>query len=391
VTQAPPAAPTGRPIDVIEVSGRLDPVVAEFVSRTIRRAEASGGEVVVIQLDSPGSLLGGRALDALTREVARSEVPVAVWIGPSGSVALGDAARLVDAAAAAGMAPGTSVDDPAGAGGRSRPPALGPKSAMARGVVDLDSPTLGDFVVGLDGRQSGDRVLQTARALGRGQRTAAGNVRFAKLDLVEQVLHAAANPQVAYLLLLVGLLLVVFEFFTAGVGVAGGVGAAALVLAAFGLDVLPTTPLGLGLLLVGVVGFAIDVQAGAPRAWSVIGALCLLAGSLRLYGDGVSLPLLTILLVAGGYGVAMVSGMTSMLRARFATPTIGRESMVGQMGVARSAVDPDGTVTLGGAVWRARTNRATPISSGDPIRVVRIDGVLLEVEPEEGGARDAGH
>jgi membrane-bound serine protease (ClpP class) len=87
----------------------------------------------------------------------------------------------------------------------------------------------------------------------------------------------------------------------------------------------------------------------------------------------------------------MVNGMPAMVRTRFSTPTIGRQSMIGELGIAVSGVDPDGTVKVHGAPWRARTNRATPIPEGEIIRVVAIDGLLLEVEPEVGGARDAGH
>ena len=98
-------------------------------------------------------------------------------------------------------------------------------------------------------------------------------------------------------------------------------------------------------------------------------------------------------MVAGVAGTAlfMVAGMPSMIRARFSTPTIGRESMVGELGTALGAIDPDGTVEVRGAPWRARTNRATPIGAGDRIRVVSIEGLLLEVEPEQGGARPAPH
>jgi membrane-bound serine protease (ClpP class) len=83
--------------------------------------------------------------------------------------------------------------------------------------------------------------------------------------------------------------------------------------------------------------------------------------------------------------------MPAVMRARFSTPTIGRDSMLGEMGVARSAVDPDGTVEVRGAPWRARTNRATPLAIGDRLRVVGIDGLVLEVEPESGGAKDYRH
>jgi len=87
----------------------------------------------------------------------------------------------------------------------------------------------------------------------------------------------------------------------------------------------------------------------------------------------------------------VLTGMPAMVRSRFSTPTIGRQSLIGRMGVAESGVDPEGTVRVDGAPWRARTNRATPIPAGELVRVVAIDGLLLEVEPETGGAREAHH
>ena len=104
--------------------------------------------------------------------------------------------------------------------------------------------------------------------------------------------------------------------------------------------------------------------------------------------DGVSLSWITLLAGVLGMTIAMIAGMPAMVRARFSTPTIGREWMIGEEGVAATAVDPDGTVLVRDAPWRARTNRATPIPRGAKARVVAIDGVTLEVEPLEGAARD---
>jgi membrane-bound serine protease (ClpP class) len=115
------------------------------------------------------------------------------------------------------------------------------------------------------------------------------------------------------------------------------------------------------------------------------------AGSWQLFPGDLAVPWLTIVPVVAGAVMVMVAGMASMLRARFSTPTIGREAMIGRMGKATTGIAPEGTVLLDGASWRARTNRATPIPSGESVRVVAIDGLLLEVEPEVGGARDAGH
>ncbi|HYX44582.1 MAG TPA: hypothetical protein VE760_06025, partial [Acidimicrobiales bacterium] len=321
--QPAPPAPGARAVDVIAVSGRVDPVQADFVTRSLRAAERAGDEVLVIQLDSPGDLLDDDDRAALEFRLQHAAIPVAVWVGPSGSRAYGGATRLLAAAPVVGMAPGSHVgkapDGPQGEPTSIRG-SLGADAARARGAVDVVAPTLGDFIVGLDGQEVGGRVLSTARVVpedGVLRRQAAGDVRFAKLGLTERVLHAAARPSVAYLLLVVGLLLLVFEFFTAGVGLAGLTGAGCLVLAAYGLAVLPTSVLGLALIALGVFGLAIDVQAGAPRAWTVIGTGALTAGSWQLFGEGLAVPWLTVVLVVAGAVLLMVAGMASMLRARF--------------------------------------------------------------------------
>jgi membrane-bound serine protease (ClpP class) len=191
-------------------------------------------------------------------------------------------------------------------------------------------------------------------------------------------------------MLLIALALAVFEFYTAGIGVAAGTAVLFGALAAYGLGVLPTHPLAVALLGLAVFGFAIDVQAGAPRLWTGIGVAAYLAGGVWLYA-GLSVAWWVLVLMGLLVLLFFVSGMPAMVRTRFSTPTIGRDAMIGRVGVALSGVDPDGTVDVNGAPWRARTNRATPISSGDPIRVTAIDGLVLEVEPEAGGAREAHH
>lgn len=378
----PAGAQDASIVDVVEVRGRIDPVVADFIRRAITRADEAGAEVLVIQLDSPGVLIGRSDFARLVEEIRTSAVPVAVWVGPTGAEAAGATAAMLAGAGIASMAPGTKV-----AG-------LGPDDALDRGLVATTDPTLGEFVVGLDGKDVGGKVLRTARVVPEGdqlRRQQAGQVRFAKLGLTERLLHLTADPSVAYLLLMIGLLLIVFEFFTAGVGVAGVTGAVSLILSCYGLAVLPTSPVGLALIGLGVFGYAVDVQAGAPRVWTGIGAVSLAVGSWRLFPGDLSVPWWVIVLISAGAALFMLSGMTAMLRARFSTPTIGRESMIGQMGEATTGIDPEGMVDLRGGLWRARTNRATPIPAGDRVRVVAIDGLLLEVEPETGGAKDAGH
>jgi membrane-bound serine protease (ClpP class) len=357
------AAAATLPVTVIQVDGTLDPVMADFVRGTIEHADGP----VAIQLNSTRGVLADATLAALIDAINTPRFDVGVWVGPArAGRARGQAAEVFAAAHIRDVAPGAKVS-----------------ATLPEGLPR--APTLGDFLVDTMGIES-----KVVREGGRPHRQPTAPILFAKPPLVDRMLHATASPAVPYFLVLSGLLLVLLEFFTAGIGLATAAGVLALLLSAYGFGVLPTRPGGVGLLVLGVFGLGVDLQAGAPRAWTVIGAASLIAGSVTLYA-GMSVPLVAVAVMLVLVALFMGAAMPSIMRARFSTPTIGRESMLGEMGVARSAVDPDGTVEVRGAPWRARTNRATPLAVGQAVRVVGIDGLVLEVEPESGGARDYRH
>ena len=196
-----------------------------------------------------------------------------------------------------------------------------------------------------------------------GRRQPVTEVTFGGLSLVGQLMHTVASPAVAYLLFVIGLALLLFELFTAGVGIAGMVGAGSLVLGCYGLAVLPTRPLGVALLLFAMFGYGVDVQTGVPRVWTGIATVSFVVGSLVLF-DGVSISWLTLLIAFVGITLGMVAGMPTMVRSRFSTPTIGRDWMIGELGAARTDIDPDGVITLRDAPWRARDQPGHPHSQG---------------------------
>jgi membrane-bound serine protease (ClpP class) len=389
-----------RIVDVVEVSGYIDPVVADFLGDAIDKAEDDDVEALVIQLNSPGDLLPADQMEALARRIADARVPIAVWVGPSGAEATRGAARIVSEADVAGMAPGTKYgDEPQGLGAEVptalRVGTVNPQEAFERGLVQLnreEAATLGTFVAGLDGEEANGRTLDTAtftdQEEGPPDAELTVQTRLSKLPLWDRIFHTAASPALAYLFLCAGLALLVFEFFTAGVGIAGVTGAVSLVLAAYGLTVLPTSPLGLALVVLGFFGLAVDIQTGAPRVWTVIGTVAFVAGSLLLYEDGIRVGWLALVAGVAGTILLMLAGLPATVRSRFSTPTIGRASLVGEMGTAVADLRPEGTVSIRDALWPARTNRATPVAAGDRIRVVSVEGTSLEVEPEVGGARD---
>jgi len=368
-------APTGRAL-VVKVSGLLDPVLVDFVSRTIEQAEEEDAVALTLQLNSAGATVSDEDIAALTEQMQAADVPVAVWVGPSGSKALDEAAQLVYAAADSGMAPGTRITAPDGE-------TLDDDEAVEQGVVDRAAPTIGLFNVELDGFQS--RVVDGED--GRPTREPVTPTVFSQLPLPSQLAHTVSSPAVAYLLFVIGMALILFEFFTAGVGIAGIVGAVFFIGGCYGLAVLPANAWAVALLVFSMFAFAVDIQTGVPRFWTAVALVVYVVGTLQLY-DGLQLSWITLGVSFLGMAVAMIAGMPAMVRTRFATPTIGREWMIGEMGEAVADVDPDGTVRVRDALWRARVNRATPIDAGQPVRVVGISGMILEVEPEEGAARD---
>jgi membrane-bound serine protease (ClpP class) len=419
------AAPGRRGIDVVQVEGYLDAPNVSLIKDAIKESNANRSTLLIFQLNSNGAV--GEDIEPVVAMMEQSKVPIAVWVGPSGSDAKGAATILLEAADLAyvstnsGAGPGqpVRVDDPgatttrevanrlaqlAERNGRDPEGArmlaarrLGSAEAAKVGATNGVRPTLGELIVQLDGKTvttaAGDVKLSTAKVVGTGKdrrRQPNQDVVFNRLGLGASLLHRLVSPSIAYLLIVAGLALMVFEFYTASIGLAGLVGALCVIGAFVGFSHLPVHWWALGLLFLSVLGFTIDVQAGGLGPWTVIGMVSLIAGSWWLYGGASSLrPSWWVLLVVMvGFVLFMLGGMTAMIRSRFSTPTIGREGLVGEEGVAEVSVDPDGVVLIRGSRWRARTNRATPIAAGGPVRVVSVEGLVLEVEPPEGGAQD---
>jgi membrane-bound serine protease (ClpP class) len=383
----PAPAPPDGVVDVVQANGYLDPILVSFIERSLGDAERDGVKAFILQLDSPGAVVSDARLQRLVDRIHSSPLTTAVWVGPSGANAGGEAAELVAAAHYRALAPGSTL--------RAENKTLGADEAFSRQLTNVPATcerergskegcaaTVGDLVVSIP-----EVPTRQIEQDGQTRLEPAAQVRFSQLPLTDRLLHSVASPPVAYLLFVIGMALLVFELFTAGVGVAGVVGAGSFLFGCYGLAVLPTRPLGVALLVFAMFGYAVDIQTGVPRFWTGFATASFVAGSLLVY-DGVSLSWITLLAGIAGMTVAMIGGMPAMVRTRFSTPTIGREWMIGEEGSASSAIDPDGTVLVRGAPWRARTNRATPIGSGDPIRVAGIEGLVLQVEPLTGAARD---
>ncbi len=399
------AAPEG--VDVVEVNGLIDERLVDFVLEVIETTDAG---LVVLQIDSRGAVDGD--IHRLIDGVADAPRPVVVWVGPAPAVAQGGALQVMLGAAVRSAAPearlGLAVPTVAGAADdeaavSDRFPQLTDAllsshievSEPIEGVVDVVSPSIGQLIVGLDGTEvlvgGAPVVLETAVVeIEDGQEVTkpAAEVRFLKPGIVDRTLRISLQPEAAFLLLMIGLALIVFEFYAAGPGVAAAVGVASILLSGYGLAALPVNWWAVALALVGIALFVFEAQRNALGLPGLAGSGLLVAGGLLLNRGAPQIDVTwwAVLLTVAATGLFFAVALTTVARARFSTQTIGRDRLIGTRGEVESALDPEGVVVIEGSRWRARARRGAGLRPGDPIEVIGIDGVVLEVEPSSGSA-----
>ena len=385
-------------IVVVDIEGVLDQRTIDFVSATVRKREAA---LLVFRIDSPGIASGeiGPLLDL----VQASATPIVTWIGPQGAQAYGGALQLAAATDYLGAAPGTNIgfaqpvvagEAPSGflvdAPGLESLARIRVQISQESGLpafVDATSPSIGQFIASLNGLEIDGFFLETAEQISLADGTIATvlseEVHFLKPGLITRILRLSIRPEAAFFFLVLGLALAAFEFYAVGIGVTAAVASLSLLLSAYGLGTLPVRWWAVMASVVGVLLYNWDFQRSQLGWRSLLGTTGLVMGGLMFTdADPQFGPRWwTVILIVLGIGLFYVFAMTTVVRSRFSTQTIGREYLVGREGVAESSFDPDGFVAVDGASWRGTAHRAAGIESGDNVTVLAVKGIVLEVEP----------
>jgi membrane-bound serine protease (ClpP class) len=263
---------------------------------------------------------------------------------------------------------------------------LGEAELVDRGIIDFMAATLPDVLRELDGREvtiaAADGGTET-RALEVD--TVSANVRFNNLGLAGRILHTVASPTLAYLLIIGGALSMLFEVFQPGFGVAGVSGFVLFGLGLYGLSVLPVRWLAFGLIVIGLIALAVDLAIGGLGVLTAGGTVSLFAGSILLFTgpDLLRVSPWVIAAVTVFNVIFFVGIMTTVLRAQGNQAMAGAEGLVGETGVVRSMLNPEGHIFVAGALWRARAPKeAGKIKTGTHVRIVGLnDSLTLDVEP----------
>jgi membrane-bound serine protease (ClpP class) len=393
---------------IIQVADAISPGTADFIKSGINTAEENGAACVIIELDTPGGL--AESMRIIVQDILGSRVPVAVFVYPSGARAASAGVMITMAADVAAMAPGTNIGaaHPVGAGGKDIDDTMSEKvindmvaqaksvaekrgrnakwvedairesvsvtetEALKENIIDLIAMDTDDLIKQLNGREIKDRGILKL-----------DNVKKVtiKETLRTKILKTISNPNIAYILMMIGLAGLYFEFSHPGAIFPGVIGAIALILAFFAMQTLPVNYAGILLIVLAIIFFIMEMKITSYGLLSVAGVVSLLLGSLMLFKGSapdmklsLQIVLPTIILISGFF--VAVAGL--VFRAQISKPTTGPTGLVGEIGVVKKALTPEGKVFVHGELWNARAK--DPIDIDAKVRVVQVVNLILEVE-----------
>ena len=399
----------------ITIDGAINPVVTEFIIQSIEDAQDANAELLVIEMDTPGGLMA--STHKIVKSILSSEVPVAVYVAPSGSRAGSAGVFITMAAHIAAMAPSTNIGSahPVNLGGgqdtsqvmaekilndavasirsvaekRGRNADWAEKAvresaniteteALEQNVVDYIVPLVDSLLSVIDGKEieviNGKKILNTKNA----------RIEKQHMSWRQRGLNVISDPNIAYLLMMLGMAGIFFEIYNPGAIVPGVVGGISMILALYSLETLPINYAGLLLIILSVVMFLLEIKVQSYGILSIGGVVSFIIGSIMLIDS--PLPFLQIswqLILAAAICISaffiFAVGMT--YRSQIKKPTTGREGLVGEQGITIEVLNPEGTIEVHGEIWNAIAKEK--IKKGQKVEITEVDPnhLIVKVKP----------
>jgi membrane-bound serine protease (ClpP class) len=409
-----PSTAWGADVLLLDVNGVIGPTSADMIQTALAQAEAQHAAALVLRLDTPGGL--DDSMRKIVKGILASPVPVFVYVAPEGSRAASAGVFISYAAHVAAMAPGTNLGaaHPVSMGGEPADETMLAKvtndavayirslatlrgrngdwaekavresvsitadEALQKGVVDLVAPDLPALLAAADGRTVHTVLGQTAIA------TKGATVAQVEIPWHKKLLALLANPNVAYVLLMLGMYGIIFELSNPGLILPGVVGAICVILAFYAFSALPVSYAGVGLILLALALFVAEFFVPGFGVLTSGGVLALILGSIMLMDTDVPFlriswnVLVPVTLFTVGMGVMAV---VMAIRSQRRPPVSGEEGMIGRVVTLEQPLGPEGRVWLEGEAWNARAD--APLPAGTRVRVTGFDGLTVLLAPQE--------
>lgn len=398
----------------VRAEGVINPVMAGFLTNALDEAELEGAEAFIIELDTPGGL--DLSMRDIVKSLLSSDVPVVVYVAPAGSRAASAGVFITYAAHIAAMAPGTNIGSAhpvaLGGGGEGSDEVMGAKiendavayirsiaskrgrnadwaeravresvnitanEALENKVIDIVASDRAALIEALDGRvvklAAGERPLEAKGAA----------IREVEMGWSARILSAISNPNVAYILMMIGMLGIYFELSNPGAVFPGVIGALCLVLAFYSFQTLPVNYAGLLLIGLSLIFFVMEVWVVSFGLLTIAGVVSLVLGSMMLFDSPapyMSLSVWVVVPVVAVMVAFIVWAMYSAVTIHRRRPVSGAEKIPGETGVAQEDLAPgaEGMVYIEGELWSAVSD--SPVKKGDKVLVVKVDGLKLKV------------
>ncbi|MGI8600343.1 MAG: NfeD family protein [Chitinophagaceae bacterium] len=397
----------------ITVDGSINPSSANFIERSIKKATAENAEAVLIHLNTPGGLL--KSTRVIVGHILESEVPVIVYVSPGGAHAGSAGVFITMAAHVAAMAPGTNIGaaHPVSMQGGTdstmntkatndavafiktiaqkrnrnsewaeeavtKSVSITGSEALDLNVIDMIAVTTNQLLNEIDGRtvevNSGSRTLSTRQA----------QVQVVEMSFIEKILNIISDPNIAYILLMLGFYGLLFELYSPGAIFPGVIGGLGLILGFYALAALPLNYAGLALIIFGIVLFVLEIKVTSYGILTIGGVVSLLLGSLMLIKEETTFEVIRISTSV----IITTTALTTLfflfligagLKAQKGKPVTGIEGFIGEVGVVLEDLDPEGTVRVHGEIWRAASAEGK-LQVGERIKVVSMQNFKLIVE-----------
>ncbi|MFH0988823.1 MAG: nodulation protein NfeD [bacterium] len=397
----------------IRLDGTINPAAAEFIQHAIEKAKARDAQCLIIELNTPGGLL--KSTRVIVSEILASDIPIVVYVSPAGSQSASAGVFITLAAHIAAMAPGTNIgaahpvslqggqdsimiekatNDAAAfirtiAEKRNRnlqwaeeavrqSKSITETEALKRNVVDLIAKNIDSLLTLIDGKElevaSGKRVIHTRGA----------TIETVEMGTAERILDILSDPNIAYILFMLGIYGLLFELYNPGSILPGVVGFISLVVAFYALHTLPINYAGLALIIFAIILFIAEIKVVSHGVLSVGGVISLLLGSMMLIRtesalEFVELSWSVIISTTAITAVFFLIVITLGLRVQSRKPTTGMEGLIGEIGMTLSSLSPEGMVRVHGEIWQAEST-GEPIGKNERVRVLEIQNLKLRVE-----------